>query len=228
MLQYFVITSYERKLKENQFVLPNAFKLLTIPKKILFVLDMMLLSVSAVEIIVTTFNHNQDYNMIINIYGLLIIMLSIFLLYIFSNQPNSKIQIEYLKYNKKLDILSETLREYNLNNENSINELITSINTYLSRKLQENKSRNNIILLLFSAFGTLALTILSNLDIIKLSFEYWIGIVIIGFLIIGYVCFIFIYRPQSRLQKKYINLIEELQDLKIRDYSNKTNRLIEI
>jgi len=197
MLQYFIIKTYKRKLKENQFVFPNAFKLLTIPKKILFVLDMMLLSASMVEIIATIFNYNQDFNMIININGLLIIILSIILIYIFTNQPNSKIQIEYLKYNQKLDILSETLSEYNFNDGNSISEVIISINTYLSREHQENRSRNNIILLLFSAFGTLALTILSNLDIIKLSFEYWIGIVIIGFLIIGYICFLFIYRPQS-------------------------------
>jgi hypothetical protein len=228
MLQYFLITSYKRKLKENQFVLPNAFKLLTLPKKVLFVLDMILLFSSIVAIIATIYNHYQRFNIIFNIMGLLIIILSIILICIFNNQPNSKLQFEYLKYNQKLDILSETLSEYNFNDENSINEIITSVNTYLSRKHQENKSRNNIILLLFSAFGTLALTILSNLDIIKMSFEYWIGIVIMGFLIIGYVCFVFIYRPQSRLQKEYINLVEELQDLKIRNYSNKTNSPLEI
>ena len=123
------------------------------------------------------------------------------------------------EYLKKIKLLQDIIKEFNIDSRDKIILLIQKYNQYINKRNEEEKARNKIIVTLFSALsGLLSITFL-NLDIIGINFYLWLylSVFLLLSLCLASMC-IYLYRYLDALKYHYENMVNDLESLIIYKY----------
>lgn len=123
-------------------------------------------------------------------------------------------------YEMKLDILYELLyTEYKVCTKEKMEELITLYRTVIEEKADEEKRRKTVIITLFSAFAGVLSISLTNLNVIGITFEYWLALAVVLAICVSVIALsIYMENFLDSIKKQYIAMVKDLEELKFKKY----------
>lgn len=123
-------------------------------------------------------------------------------------------------YEIKLNILYDLLyNEYKVSSKEKVEELISLYKMVIEEKEEDEKRKKTVIITLYSAFAGILSLSFTNLNVIGITFEYWLALATV--LLIGVsVVAISIYMDNffDSIKKQYIAMVKDLEELKFKKY----------
>lgn len=210
-MEYYIMKCYENEKKEEKLKIGlNRF---TKSRKIAVISLLVLLIISASLIIIADI---VLHNICLVLASSLFCVATAIVLYILDNKDQKNNLYEHTnEYKKQLLILNNILKNtFDINSKEKIMTLIEIYKTYITKKEEEDKTRNKLIITLFSGLAALLSTSLANLKNIGMDINTWIyitAITLIVFCAIG-LCLYF-YKYADSLKKKYEYMVNDLESL---------------
>lgn len=123
-------------------------------------------------------------------------------------------------YEMKLDILYELLStEYKVTTKEKMEELIVLYKTVIKEKEEEEKRRKTVIITLFSAFAGVLSISFTNLNVIGITFEYWLVLAVVLAICVSVIALsIYMENFFDSIKKQYIAMVKDLEELKFKNY----------
>lgn len=216
-MEYYILKKYEEeKSKDNE--IEKGFKRFSNKVKRLIYLLLVIMAVACTEMIITLFIFP---NTVWQLIGMLCCIVSAFALVFIAEKDLKENLDDYVaSYSKKINILHRILKEnFSVDTKDKLDILINKYQGYIDERRDEEKKRNKLIFTIFSGFvGVLSISF-SNLDVIGMNFIDWMNLAAFMIIIIGVigVC-LYSLKYIDTLQKKYKNILLDLEDVKLIKY----------
>lgn len=216
-MEYYILKLYQSEKGKNPDV-EQGFNRFQSKTKRIVIGCLVMMFISCIEMIVTMIIVPKELWSFI---GVFLCIISIVIVVWLDNRDQKEHMEKYVdSHKKKINILCDLLsNEFKIDNREKIDELISVYQNYVDKKDKEGKSRNKIILTLFSAFaGVLSISFV-NMDKIGIDFMGWLCLAVILLILVGWAgILIYFYTYFDPLKKKYESMIKDLRDLQLIKY----------
>lgn len=216
LMEYYIMKLYEDKKKENKLKvgLNRFYK----DKKIAVIILLSLMILSIISMMVLLFLFPKDFWFL---FGLIICAITVIILLVLDTK-DQKVNLDSHigEYKKQIDILYKVLKnDFKINSKEKIVELIQIYKTYIDKRDKEEKTRNKVIMALFSGLSAALSASLVNLDTIGIDFYSWLYFAAFLLISLGVVnIFIYSYKYFDSLKHRYENMVNDLESLNLYKY----------
>ncbi len=216
-MEYYILKDYEKKLESDNQI-KEGFNRFSEKEKKWAIIWFVVLTISLIVAIITLIKFQKELWYLL---WLGISIICVLALWRLDTQNQKRYMREHKEsYKRRLEILENILRqEFHLETREKIEELIEIYQEYVTRKNQEEKEREKIILLFFSACAGILTISFQNLGILGINFNAWILLAILLLLFVGLITgWIYIYKYFEPFKGSYEMMIKDLKELLLIKY----------
>lgn len=215
-MEYNILKLYQNKIQDSP-EMENRINLLEHKVKIVVIVCFIAMIGGLIEALVTLILFSNQLWYLI---GFLFCIVAMFVLFMIDNKDQRNHMDKYIDLNKKkIDILEEVLSDIALNNREKIEELISIYQEYIDKKNVEEKNRNQIIVIILSAFAGILTISFENMGLIGMNFTNWLYLATLLLFIVAVACiWIYTYKYYDMTKRKYEMMIKDIKELLLIKY----------